>query len=99
MTCRTENSKLRSSDTLDTSPDDASRLLIENGQRVRIRSHYGEATLPVRITSAVKPGELFATFHTADFFLNHVTSPHRDRYVKSPEYKVTAVQVEKEVAS
>lgn len=25
-----------------------------------------------------------------------VTSPHRDRYVKTPEYKVTAVQLEKD---
>jgi predicted molibdopterin-dependent oxidoreductase YjgC len=33
----------------------------------------------------------FAPFHFADIFLNRVTSPHRDRYVKSPEYKVTAV--------
>jgi formate dehydrogenase major subunit len=62
---------------------------------VRIRSRYGEATLPIRITSTVKPGELFATFHTAEVFLNRVTSPHRDRYVKSPEYKVTAVGLEK----
>jgi formate dehydrogenase major subunit len=99
MTGRTANSKLRPSDTLDISPDDAARLHLENGQRVRIRSRYGEATLPVRITSAVRPGELFATFHAADVFLNHVTSPHRDRYVKSPEYKVTAVQVEKEMPS
>jgi formate dehydrogenase major subunit len=37
---------------------------------------------------------LFATFHTAEVFLNRVTSPHRDRYVKSPEYKVTAVRIE-----
>ena len=99
MTGRTANSKLRPSDTLDISPDDAARLHLGNGQRVRIRSRYGEATLPVRITSAVRPGELFATFHAADVFLNHVTSPHRDRYVKSPEYKVTALQVEKETPS
>jgi formate dehydrogenase major subunit len=99
MTGRTENSKLRPSDTLDISPDDATRLKLESGQRVRVRSRYGEARLPVKITSAVRPGELFATFHTADIFLNHVTSPHRDRYVKSPEYKVTAVQVEEEAPS
>ena len=28
-------------------------------------------------------------------FSNRVTSHHRDRYVKSPEYKVTAVKIEK----
>ena len=68
---------------------------LHKGDRVRIRSRYGEARLTIRITSAVKSGELFATFHTAEVFLNRVTSPHRDRYVKSPEYKVTAVTIER----
>jgi formate dehydrogenase major subunit len=95
MTMRTANVKLRPADLLDISSDDAKRLKLHKGDRVRIRSRYGEATLPIRITSTVKPGELFATFHTAEVFLNRVTSPHRDRYVKSPEYKVTAVQIEK----
>src|SRR5215208_755478 len=95
MTMRTANVKLRVEDLLDISSDDANRLKLHDGELVRIRSRYGEATLPVRITSTVKPGELFATFHTAEAFLNRVTSPHRDRYVKSPEYKVTAVNIEK----
>jgi formate dehydrogenase major subunit len=42
----------------------------------------------------VRPGELFATFHTSAAFLNYVTSPHRDKYVGTPEYKVTAVRLE-----
>jgi formate dehydrogenase major subunit len=96
MTGRTANSVLRSSDTLDISPADAARLKLDNGQRVRIRSRYGEAAIPIRITDVVQPGELFATFHTAEVFLNHITSPHRDRYVKAPEYKVTAVRLERE---
>jgi formate dehydrogenase major subunit len=95
MTMRTANVKLRPTDVLDISSDDAKRLKFHNGERVRIRSRYGEATLPIRITSTVKPGELFATFHTAAVFLNRVTGPHRDRCVKSPEYKVTAVTIEK----
>jgi formate dehydrogenase major subunit len=95
MTMRTANVKLRPTDVLDISPQDAKGLNLKEGKPVRIRSRYGEATLPIRITSTVKPGELFATFHTAEVFLNRVTSPHRDRYVKSPEYKVTAVGLEK----
>jgi formate dehydrogenase major subunit len=64
-----------------------------------IQSRYGSASLPIRITRRVKPGELFATFHDTAVFLNRVTSPHRDRYVKSPEYKVTAVRIEKASAA
>ena len=28
-------------------------------------------------------------------FLNHVIGPHRDRFAGTPEYKVTAVNVER----
>lgn len=96
MTMRTSNAKLRATDLLDISSHDARRLELNDGEHVRVRSRYGEAVLPIRITSTVKPGELFATFHTAEVFLNRVTSPYQDRYVKSPEYKITAAQIEKE---
>jgi formate dehydrogenase major subunit len=96
MTRRTPNLELLPTDYLDISPDDGKRLQLKSGDLVRVRSHYGEAVMPLRISSALKPGELFATFHDADTFLNRVTSPHRDRYVKTPEYKITAVSVTKE---
>jgi formate dehydrogenase major subunit len=86
---------LRPHDFLDISAEDAGRLGLSDGARVRIRSHYGEAILPIKIENAVRPGELFATFHTPEVFLNNVTSPHRDNYVSTPEYKVTAVRLER----
>ena len=95
MTMRTRNRKLRPTDFLEIAPVDAQKLQLQNGERVLIKSRYGSASLPIRITRRIKPGELFATFHDAKVFLNRVTSPHRDRYVKSPEYKVTAVKIEK----
>jgi len=95
MTMRTANLELRETDTLDISAIDAARLQLQNGKRVRVKSRYGEASLPIRITAAVNAGELFATFHDVDVFLNRLTSPHRDRYVKSPEYKVTTVRIER----
>jgi formate dehydrogenase major subunit len=95
MTMRTPNAELRATDLLDVSVEDAKRLRLHNGETVRVHSRYGEATLPIRITSTVRPGELFATFHTAEVLLNRVTSPYRDRYVKSPEYKVTAVKIDR----
>lgn len=95
MTMRTQNKKLRPTDFLELAPVDAEKLLVHKGERVLVQSRYGSASLPVRITRRVQPGELFATFHDAEVFLNRVTSPHRDRYVKSPEYKVTAVRIVK----
>ena len=95
MTRRTANLELLPTDHLEIAAEDAERLQLKTGDHVRVRSRYGEATLPVRINSGVKPGELFATFHDAGIFLNRLTSPHRDRYVKTPEYKVTAVTMER----
>lgn len=95
MTMRTPNAKLRPADFLEIAPLDAERLHLQAGERVLVRSRYGSASLPIRITKTLRQGELFATFHTAEVFLNRVTSRHRDRYVKSPEYKVTAVRIER----
>jgi formate dehydrogenase major subunit len=95
MTMRTRNAELRPEDLLEISPEDALRLGIGSGEHVDVVSRYGRASFPVTISNAVKQGELFATFHTAKVFLNHVTSPFRDDYVGAPEYKVTAVRIEK----
>ena len=43
----------------------------------------------------MKPGELFATFHTTDVFLNRLTGTGRDSIVHTPEYKIVAVRIEK----
>jgi formate dehydrogenase major subunit len=94
MTMRTKNSELRPTDALEISPEDAELLRLVDGERVRVRSRYGEAELPVRINSAITPGELFTTFHSAEVFLNNVTGPYRDAYTGTPEYKVTAVRIE-----
>lgn len=57
-------------------------------------SRYGAAVLPLQISERSRPGELFATFHTSSVFLNHVIGPHRERFAGTPEYKITAVNVE-----
>ena len=94
MTMRTPNTVLRPADLLDIHPADAQRLGLQDGDRVKVRSRHGEATLALHLTSAMKPGELFATFQTAKVLLNYVTSPYRDRFVQTPEFKVTAVCLE-----
>jgi formate dehydrogenase major subunit len=95
MTMRTRNARLRQTDTLDLAPADAKRLELKDGDLVRVRSRHGEARMPVKLDSRVKPGELFATFHAAEVFLNNLTSPHRDTVALTPEYKVVAVNLER----
>jgi formate dehydrogenase major subunit len=95
MTMRTPNVDLRPGDTLDISAEDAAQLGLGDGEHVRVQSHHGDAVLPVRISPAMKPGELFATFHTTDAFVNRLTSPGRDNVVHTPEYKIVVVRIEK----
>lgn len=96
MTGPTPMTALRPTDLLDMAPEDAAALGLQEGDRVRLRSRYGETVLPVGICPNVRPGELFATFHTAEAFLNKVTGPYRDGMTGTPEYKVTAVGIERE---
>lgn len=63
MTMRTPNADLRPTDELMISPGDAEELGVNSGETLQVKSLYGEARLPARITKKVKPGELFATFH------------------------------------
>jgi formate dehydrogenase major subunit len=95
MTGRTRNAELAPAAVLDITPTDATALGIEDGERVRIESAHGAAILPVRLSAVVAPGQLFATFHTPEVFLNAVTGPTRDLTVGTPEYKVTAIRVER----
>ena len=95
MTGRTLNNVLRPTDVLDISLDDADRMKIRDGDGVRIVSRYGEVILPAHLTSSIQSGQLFATFQRPDVVLNEVTSPHRDPVTGTPEYKVTAVRIER----
>jgi formate dehydrogenase major subunit len=95
MTGRTRNNLLRATDVLDISPDDASAVGLSEGDPVRVVSAYGSAVLPAHLSHEVEPGQLFATFHTPAFFLNALTGPHRDALTGTPEYKVTAVRLER----
>jgi formate dehydrogenase major subunit len=98
MTGRTPNNELRPSDLVSLSPADAAELAIDDGDVVDIRSRYGAARLPAHVDGDLRPGDLFATFQQPTTLLNAVTSPHRDRAVSTPEYKVTAVRIERTIS-
>jgi formate dehydrogenase major subunit len=95
MTSRTPNNDLRPSDVLDISPSDAAAMGVRDGERVRVLSTYGAAVLPVRIDPGVLAGQLFATFQSKEILLNAVTGSRRDAVTDTPEYKVTAVRIER----
>ncbi|WP_043285447.1 formate dehydrogenase subunit alpha [Paraburkholderia oxyphila] len=96
MSHRTANVVLRPSDTLDMAPADAARYDLVEGEIVRVSSRHGTAILPVHISPSMQTGQLFSSFHRPDLFINRLTSPVRDRLVRTPEYKVVVVRVDKE---
>jgi formate dehydrogenase major subunit len=93
MTQRTPNARLRSQDELEMSHTDGRALGLRDGDWVVVESRHGRIELPVRLLDRIRPGDLFATFHSPELFINRVTSSVRDRSEHAPEYKLTAVRV------
>lgn len=95
MTRRTRNAELFPDDRLDLHPDDALDLGLGEGDAVRVGSRSGACVLRAHLTHTVQPGEPFATFHAIEAFVNRVTGQGRDSVTGTPEYKVTAVSLQK----
>ena len=96
MTGRTRNGELRRDDLVQLHPDDAAALGVAEGDPVRVRSRYGAFAGCAALTSEMRRGELFATFHHVAALVNRATGVGLDPVTRTPEYKVTAVRVERE---
>ena len=86
---------LRGECLVEVNPVDASRLDVEDGDTVRVRSRRGLIEAKARITEKSAPGSVFIPFHFAEAAANRLTNAALDPYSKIPEYKVCAVAVEK----
>ena len=93
MTGRTRNRELMPDDLLEIHPEDAASYGVQDGEKVCIESQYGKFVSTAWVTSKVRRGELFTTFHSWDSFVNHAIGTGRDPVTGTPEYKVTAVRV------
>lgn len=92
--------KLNPKPFVEVNPRDAERLGVKDGDRVVIRSRHGQAALPANITDRVLEGCLFAPFHWSEMFgpgiaINAVTSSATDALSLQPEFKVSAVSLQK----
>lgn len=79
----------------EVNPDDASRLNLATGDRVKVTSRRGQLVTRVQVTDRVPPGIIWMSFHYADSPTNVLTSDAVDPVTKTGEYKVCAVRVEK----
>jgi formate dehydrogenase alpha subunit len=77
----------------DIHPDDAAKLGISDGQRVRVRSRRDELEVTACVTDRSRPGSVFMAFHHEEPLTNLLTSPGVDEIALTPEYKACAVSI------
>ncbi len=80
---------------LEISCEDAGKLGINDGDKVKVTSRRGQVEVTAQISERVTPGLVFTSFQYPDVPINRVTNAARDPISKIPEYKVCAVKVEK----
>jgi len=80
---------------IEINTEDAASLKIQDGDAVRLTSRRGVVTGRARLTSRVPRGMIFMTFHFAESPANALTGDAVDPVAKIPEYKVSAVRLER----
>lgn len=76
-------------------PNDAKALGLETGDWVNVSSRRGTITLRVLVTGRSPERTVFIPFHFAEAAANLLTLDRIDERAKIPDYKNTAVKVEK----
>ncbi len=80
---------------IEMNTEDAARLGIENGEKVRVSSRRGSIVSTARVGEKVSPKETWMPFHFPDGNANVLTNAALDKYARIPEYKVCAIKIEK----
>lgn len=89
-------SPLRRGETVDMSPEDAARLRIADGERVRVVSKRGSVVAPARIDRGLKAGLAFMTLHFPDEVnTNTLTIDAVDPKSGTAEFKAASIRIEK----
>jgi predicted molibdopterin-dependent oxidoreductase YjgC len=76
-------------------PADGNALGIATGDMIRVSSRRGSVTGRARLTERSPRGMVFMTFHFAETPTNALTGEAVDPVAKIPEYKVSAVKIER----
>ncbi|MBX3038262.1 MAG: molybdopterin-dependent oxidoreductase [Anaerolineales bacterium] len=75
--------------------EDAEEMNVSSGDLIRVTSRRGVVTGKARPTSKLPRGMVFMTFHFVEVPANKLTGAAVDPIAKIPEYKVSAVKVER----
>ncbi len=74
-------------------PEDASRLGLDDQERVEVRTRRGAIEAAVRLTTRVAPGRIWLPMHFAEARANLLTVDAGDGVTGTAEYKVCAAQL------
>jgi len=80
---------------VEINPQDANKAGIREGEMVKVTSRRGEISLQAKVVDTVQEGLLFIPFHFAEAAANKLTAANLDPVAKIPEYKVSAVKLER----
>jgi predicted molibdopterin-dependent oxidoreductase YjgC len=89
-------SPMRRSESIDVSPEDATRYGLRDGETVRVRSRRGVVEVPVRLDPGLREGLTFMTLHFPDdVATNLLTIDAKDPKSGTAEFKAAAVCIER----
>jgi formate dehydrogenase major subunit len=74
---------------------DASRLGINHGETIKVRSRRGAVQVKAKVTKEVPQGMVWMAFHFRRGCANWLTNAVFDPVSQTAEYKACAVQIEK----
>ena len=87
---------IRRPETLNLSPEDASRLSLAENEVARVSSRRGSLEAPVHVDQSLRPGLAFMTLHFPDQVATNVlTLDAWDPKSGTAEFKATAIRVDK----
>ena len=98
MTGRSALENIYPEATCEVHPIDAAELELETGDWVNVSSRRGTITLRVLVTERSPRRTIFIPFHFAEAAANLLTLDRIDERAKIPDYKNTAVKIEKTAA-
>jgi assimilatory nitrate reductase catalytic subunit len=81
---------------VEVNPHDAAALGVEGGDLVDLVYRRGRVdSIPVRITTTVRAGEVFVPFHYDERCVNRLTVDEFDPISREPNYKQSAIRIER----
>jgi formate dehydrogenase major subunit len=94
MTYRSEGIRqMTPTNFVEVSPELARERNLDNGSVVRLKSLYGDVTVPVVVTDRVQGRELYMPLNSIEQPVNRLTSSNVDRATHTPAFKELSVQM------